>query len=262
MCTLTDHRLARRLATAPRVAAAAPLATANVGIEHLVLGVLAVPTIHHLVVCGRDSSVFGQGQSLVALALNGCAADGSIIGAVGFRAAVPTLKPTVITEFRQRISVHDLIGTEDCARIADSICDLPAGSRSVSTASLPPGDLLSSGPSLTRLPAGGRRAKVVYSAEGYFVVGLDRASGRLLLRYYARDLTHGYELASKSPEALMLGVINHGLLADPAHAGYLGGELAQAEIALRLGLDYRQDRPLAMAPRTDGPLGEVGVKAP
>src|SRR5690348_12506171 len=45
---------------------------------------------------------------------------------------------------------------------------------------------------------------------------------------------------------MLLGLLREGLVSQLSHAGYLGGELAKAEAALRLGSDvrYEQDRPL------------------
>src|SRR5207245_2601021 len=44
----------------------------------------------------------------------------------------------------------------------------------------------------------------------------------------------------------LLGLIREGLVSQLSHAEYLGGELAKAEAALRLGVRvrYEQDRPL------------------
>ncbi|MGJ3560827.1 DUF4346 domain-containing protein [Streptomyces sp. INA 01156] len=47
---------------------------------------------------------------------------------------------------------------------------------------------------------------------------------------------------------MLLGLLDAGVITDPSHAGYLGGELTKAETALRLGLHYDQDLPLR-APR-------------
>lgn len=90
-------------------------------------------------------------------------------------------------------------------------------------------------------------------AEGFFVVSVDRCAHRIVARHYQADLTSGEELIGKSAQAVLLGIVRLGLVTEPAHAGYLGVELAKAETALRLGLDYRQDLPLPRPRRNASP---------
>jgi tetrahydromethanopterin S-methyltransferase subunit A len=250
VCTLTDHRLPERLRRIPRVAYVAPLATANLGIEHLVIGALGLPHVRHLVVCGRDSPVFGQGQSLLALAANGCGPDGRIIGARGYRARLATVRPAAVAWFRAAIRVHDRRGVDDADRIACLVAALPVAAPSRP----PPGlaaELAASGARLRRVAAGGRRIPIDPEA-GCFVITVDRGSQRIVARHYDADLTSGQETVGRSAQAILLGLVHGGLLRDPAHAGYVGAELAKAETAIRLGLPYRQDHPL----RGDPPAGD------
>jgi tetrahydromethanopterin S-methyltransferase subunit A len=250
VCTLASRALPDGLREHPRVAVAAPLATANLGIEEIVRSVLARPGVRHLVVCGHDSPLFQPGQSLLALVRHGVGADGSIVGARGHRARLPNLRPPVVTAFRRRVAVHDLRGQTDAPAVLAVIDALPgpadepdlaAGS---STDDALRDELAASAAPLVRLPTVGRIRPVASTGSGCFVVSLDRAGGRIVLRHYADDLASGHELCHHSATALTLAAVAHGLTSDPAHAGYLGGELAKAETALRLGLNYVQDRPL------------------
>ncbi|MFY9806462.1 MAG: hypothetical protein WAK86_04250 [Pseudonocardiaceae bacterium] len=264
VCTLSELSMVDPLVGHPRVAVAGTLATANLGVEQLILGVLALPAIRHLIVCGRDSRLFRPGQSLLSLATRGFTEDGSIIGALGFRPRLASLRPAVITEFRRRIIVHDMLACTDPREVLAMIDTLPCPLVSAGIGS-PGGAGGSSGPAgqrdqcarlaaemaiskprLVRLPARGRRIPVAASGRGYFVVSPDPPTNQIVLRHYCEDLTSGHELRSHSAQALLLGAVSHGLVDDLTHAGYLGGELAKAEAALRLGLGYVQDRPLSM----------------
>ncbi|MFI8987464.1 DUF4346 domain-containing protein [Streptomyces antimycoticus] len=254
VCTLRTHTLPARLTGHPRVAVAAPLATANLGIEELVRGALARPAVRHLVVCGHDSRVFHPGQSLLALAAHGTAPDGTIIGAHGHRAHLPNLRPPVVAAFRRRIAVHDLRGQDDPAAVLAAVDALPRHTDGADGAGDVNGDdgvagvlgeeLAASTPRLVPLAAVGRVRPIASAGSGCFVISLDRPAGRIVLRHYGDDLASGHELRSRSATALTLAAVAHGLTDDPAHAGYLGGELAKAETALRLRLAYVQDRPL------------------
>ncbi|MFF8960035.1 hypothetical protein [Streptomyces sp. NPDC014894] len=248
VCTLDDRRLAARIAAHPRVAGAGPLATANVGIEELVRAVVARDGVHRLVVAGRESKLFRPGQSLLALAANGVDETGRIIGALGHEPYLRTLRPGVVAEFRRRVTMVDLRGCADETRLASVLDAQPraaAGADPCRTAGLAEA-LAGSGPSVVRLAPGGRRRLLSAAGAGYFVVTVDAARRRIVLRHYGEDFTQCRELVGHSAEALLLGAIEHELLGpgEPSHAGYLGAELAKAETALRLGLTYVQDRPL------------------
>ncbi|MEV1155998.1 hypothetical protein AB0J27_11415 [Micromonospora chokoriensis] len=248
VCTLTDHGLARVLGRHERVAIAGPLATANLGIERLVLAVAAAPQVGCLIICGTDSPIFRQGQTLLALARNGRDQDGRVIGATGHQPYLRNLRPAVVEEFRRRVNVIDLIGRTDRRALRAVLDSLPSGMPASAGDGIAAA-LRASGPTVISLPAGGRRCPVARSNRGFFVVSVDRALGDLVLRHYEPDMATCHELRSHNAEALLLGAIGHGLLgsAELSHAGYLGGELAKAETALRLGLDYVQDRPLNRA---------------
>lgn len=252
VCTLRTRVLPASLSGHARVAVAAPLATANLGIEEIVRGTLARPEIRHLVVCGQDSRPFLPGQSLLALAAHGTAQDGTIIGAEGYRARLPNLRSAVVAAFRRRIAVHDLRGQDDPAALLAAVDALPhqtsATSASDSRYEFLWPELAASEPPLVRLPAVGRIRRVASAGVGCFVISLDRPAGKIVLRNYGDDLASGYELCHHSATALTLAAIDHGLTTDPWHAGYLGGELAKAETALRLGFEYVQDRPLEARP--------------
>src|SRR5262245_1530497 len=71
VCVLTSDELLTPMAALPGVAIAGEVQTANLGIERIVLNVTANPSIRFLLLCGKDSRLFSQGQSLGALLENG-----------------------------------------------------------------------------------------------------------------------------------------------------------------------------------------------
>lgn len=254
VCTLTDRGLARGLSRHPRVARTGTLATANLGIERLVLGVVALEHVSHLVVCGRESRLFRCGQSLLALAAHGIQPDGRIIGALGYRPHVSSLRPRVVSEFRRTVTTHDLTGEADPDELSSHIdalprCDHESNARHGHLGAHQRvglrGEIAASQPDLVTLPAGGRRSPIATAGHGFFVVSIDREARVIVLRQYNEDLRSGYEMRSHRAEALLHGAVAHGLVVELTHAGYLGGELAKAEAALGFGIDYVQDRRLA-----------------
>lgn len=240
VCTLGSTELAVRLRAAPGVAVAAPLRTANLGVEELVRSVLNHPSIRVLLVCGPDSRLFRQGQSLVALVRSGVAGPRQrIVGAVGYRPQLPGLRSSDVDSFRRRVRLVDLREVTDPAVLEPRIAEVAAGcgARTPDVAPI-------AGPRFRRLRPGGRRRPIASAGEGFFVVSLDRGRRDVVLRHYRDDFTAGHEIRGRRAESVLLGVVGAGLVRDPGHAGYLGAELAKAETALRLELDYCQDIPL------------------
>ena len=101
----------------------------------------------------------------------------------------------------------------------------------------------------TVIRPGGRREALAYDSRGFFVITLDRARNEIVLRYYLPDNSPAYEMRARSAEAILLGLIRETIISQMSHAGYMGGELAKDEAALRLHLHYEQDQPLR--PRAD-----------
>lgn len=243
VCTLSTRWLAAELNRTPGVAVAAPLMTANLGIEELVRSVLRDTTVHILVLCGRDSPLFRQGQSLLALAANGIREhDRRIMGARGYRPYLRGLSVSDVDAFRARVRVADLRDIIDPAvlrtRIAAYADGCPAVAGSDVPAPAPPR------PGFAPLQPGGRRRPIRTAREGFFVLSTDQVRRELLLRHYREDCLPVHEMRGHRAESMVLGIIEAGLVRELSHAAYLGAELTKAETALRLGLDYFQDVPL------------------
>jgi hypothetical protein len=101
---------------------------------------------------------------------------------------------------------------------------------------------------------GGQREPLQYDPKGYFVIALDREADQIILRHYLPDHSPAHEMRGRSAGPMLLGLLREGLVSQLSHAGYLGEELAKAQVALQLGLRYDQDRPIRPA--------DVGDTAP
>lgn len=254
VCTLADRALAAAMSHAPGVDLAGPLITANLGITQIVRAVLDRPQIGVLLVCGADSPVFRAGASLIALHENGVSEpDRRIIGAPGYAPVLPTISQSEVEAFRRQVEVVDLRGECDVARLRERSAALarraglarPAAGRNGSGSGSGSG---SGQPGwageFVALRPGGRRELVASAGEGFFVIRLDRSRHEIVLEHYWPDFRPGHQMRGVRAESMLLGLVSAGLAGCLSHVGYLGMELAKAETALRLGLDYEQDRPV------------------
>src|SRR5581483_1391021 len=250
ICALTSDELLKPLVGLPGVALAGEVQTANLGIERIILNVTANPSIRFLLLCGKDSRLFRPGQTLEALVENGVDPQGRVIGAQGYEPVLRNLSRDQIDVFRHQVELVDWVGEKDLVNLQERIGSLVArnpgrfeaqweGEGTAETASRPQAQVLSIRP-------GGQREPLIYDPKGYFVITLDRKAGQIVLRHYQPDHIPAHEMRGRSVESMFLGLLREGLVSQLSHAGYLGGELAKAESALRLGNDvhYEQDRPL------------------
>jgi tetrahydromethanopterin S-methyltransferase subunit A len=243
ICTLTDDALFSAVASLPGVAIAGRLNTANLGIEDLLVNVTANPNIRFLLVCGKESPVFQPGQTLAALAANGLTPERRIAGAAGHEPFLRNIATARVARFRRQVELVDRAGETAPGAIARAASVLAARSPGPFAEPVDTGEDQQVA-AFAWLAPGGRREALWYDPKGFFVIGLDRQEGQIVVRHYERDYTPAHEMRSHSAESIVLGLLREDLVSQLSHAGYLGAELAKAEAALRLGLRYEQDRPL------------------
>jgi dihydropteroate synthase-like protein len=94
--------------------------------------------------------------------------------------------------------------------------------------------------------ASGRSEYTILDSVGMFKISIDRVNNFLVaIHYISLDMANPSNIIkSKTAESLYAKIIEMGLVSKLDHAAYLGTELAKAEIALRTGKEYNQDRRL------------------
>lgn len=243
VCTLADRGLAEALRGSAGVGLAGPLMTANLGIEQVIWAVIGRPAIRHLLVCGADSPLFLAGASLVALIANGMSSlDRRIIGATGYLPYLRSVTPAEVAAFRRQVKLADLRGVSEPGRLRRQVLALANGQGDEATGRT--GALPGARREFAPLRPGGRRERVADAGGGFFVISADRRARQIVVEHYLPDLRPAHQMRGVRAESMLLGLLRAGVIDQPSHAGYLGAELAKAETALRLGLDYEQDKPL------------------
>ena len=241
VCTLGSRALLPDLAGRPEIAVAGRVFTENVGVERMIQNLAAFETVRFLIVCGRETS-HGVGQTILALHRNGLDGNKRVIGSDAPEPLMPSLTSEQLRAFQQRITVVDMIGVVDAEEIV--------GGRGRSRQ-----DRSRRARRTTKRRRRADEAEVVvatrdpssawqYDPVGYFLVFVDRT--RRLLRVEHRSADHRLKTVfeGRRAEELCHTIVRRGDVTLLAHAAYLGRELAKAETALALGLEYDQDRPL------------------
>lgn len=250
VCTLTDETLAARVAgvAGSAIAIVGSVYTENLGIERIVMNILANPNIRFLLLCGPDSKQkIGHlpGQSMVALARHGLDDCSRIREAAGRRPVLKNVDRPAVAHFRSTVEVVDQIGESDVIAIVQRARDCAARSPG-------PSQPFESSRVVDTV-AGYVPERMISDKAGYFVVYPDRARHVLLLEHYGNDGVLNVVIEGRVAAELYFPAIDRGLVSRLDHAAYLGRELARAEKALADGGAYLQDGfcpPVTSGPRS------------
>jgi tetrahydromethanopterin S-methyltransferase subunit A len=239
------------------------------GINLLVRGVLARPGLRYLVVCGIDYAE--TGRALVALAEQGTTPERLIVGTEV--RLEPDLDEAAIARFRQQVTLVDLRGCTRADQVAAAIRALPTLSPDeTGVIRLAPAGPTGAGEAATKqarssvppaesghaedptAPSGSGRlpkaARFEADPRGNFLIAI---GGGEIVAVHATTTGGPTEarFAGRDAAAVYRAILAADLVSRLDHAAYLGAELARAEIALRAGLPYRQDRPLRLPLATE-----------
>jgi tetrahydromethanopterin S-methyltransferase subunit A len=244
VCALTSERLIAPLVAVPGVAIAGMVYTANLGITRIIVNITSNPAIRFLLICGKDSTLFKPGQSLVALAEKGVDEKRRIVDAAGYDPVLPSIDPEQVEQFRKQVEVLDWTGEEDLEVLQERVKSLSDRNPGVFVSGQKETSITRKQEEFVSIRPGGQREPLIYDSKGYFVITIEPEQKEILLRHYLPDHTPAHEMRGRGATSMLLGLLRDGLVTQLSHAGYLGEELAKAQTALQFGLRYDQDRPL------------------
>jgi tetrahydromethanopterin S-methyltransferase subunit A len=247
VCTLASRTLLPELAGRSEIAVAGRVFTENVGIERMIQNLAAFGSIRYLIVCGRETP-HKVGQTILALHRSGLDADGRVIGSEAPEPLMPNLTAEQLRAFQTGVRVVDMIGESDVTSIVERARVLAAEPSPDSAPAATAAIAEPAGADVERIAAV-RSSNLSWTFDpiGYFLIFVDRPSRSLRVEQYTQEHRLVRVVDGTSAEAICHTIDRLGQVTLLAHAAYLGRELAKAETALRLGLDYDQDRPLSRA---------------
>lgn len=208
--------------------------TENVGIEKVVMNILANPAIGYLILAGDDPPVHLSGRTLLALSEHGMDAQGKIRRAPGRQPVLRNITAPQVEAFRNRIRLIDMIGCRSTEDIVRRLQDLP---RPQITGPAP--DAIRD--SVPRIRAGTPRAPQMDPA-GYFVIFPDRERRVMRVEHYDYDHRLLRIIEGTDARSLYRTIISKGWVSRLSHAAYLGRELTRARYALDQNREYDQDQ--------------------
>lgn len=215
--------------------------TENIGIEKIIKNTITNPSLHILVVAGKEPDGHRSGATLLALCKSGVDGRSRVIGSPGQRPILKNVTSQEIEAFRQQVAVFDMIGCEDPKEIVKQIvaasghdrlsCGGNTFSRTVKPVSISSVDVVQAEPS--------KRAQM--DKAGYFVILPIKDKGRLSVEHYSNDNRLLRVIEGTDAVSIYKTIVDNGWVTQLSHAAYLGKELDRAELSMKLDFKYVQD---------------------
>ncbi|WP_256466728.1 DUF4346 domain-containing protein [Tepidibacter aestuarii] len=219
--------------------------TENIGIEKIIKNVLAVPSIKYLIVCGKDSEGHYSGNTLVSLFNNGIDNNMRVIASKGKKPILSNTTKEEVNAFRNQIEIIDMIECEDLNKILEKIQQLCEQARSSYSCegkcSLYNKKLKTSSIEIIKVEEKDPN-KVKLDKAGYFVIVPKENNNTILVEHYSYNNKLLRIIKGEDARNIYWSIIENGWITELSHAAYLGKELTRAEMSIKLGFKYVQDK--------------------
>jgi tetrahydromethanopterin S-methyltransferase subunit A len=243
VCTLSSLDLMREFGIREEIAILGKTFTENLGIEKMIRNITSNPSIRFLILCGIESP-HRVGQSIISLKQHGVDDKGCIINSHGKLPLLKNVTHEEIQGFRQQVDIIDLIGEKQIDVVLAMVSKLRERSPGVFTdRSLPARSKETR--ALKKIRCRYRENRDYQSDPvGFFVIQIDIHAHEILTEHYSNAHELLRVLHGKNAREIYSTIIRNGWVTVLQHAAYLGRELGKAELALKHGWRYEQNKEL------------------
>jgi tetrahydromethanopterin S-methyltransferase subunit A len=246
ICTLSNRDLAVHVTAAgePAVAIAGRCDTENIGVEKVVLNLLANPRIRWLIICGTEARGHRAGDAFLRLKERGVDADMRVLESASWRPILKNLTLLDVAQFRQQIEEVNLIGVTDIKGILAAVRD--CSHSPVQAFPAVPDEAAGRKDTLAaveHIPAKAPK-QLRLDRAGFFIVQPQPQKRLIICEHYENNGRLAHVIEGQQAALIASTVVERGFVTQLDHAAYLGRELAKAEAALSDGITYEQDAAL------------------
>ena len=213
--------------------------TENIGIDKVIKNTITNPTIRFLILAGRDSEGHRSGETFLALKKNGVDENMRVISSPGQHPFLRNVTKGEVETFRKQVQVVDMIGCEDTERIAEKTkelfeagCEYEEHAKDNNPFQIP----------MTPVLQAKEPTKIEMDKAGYWVIIPQAANKIIIVEHYSYDNKLLRVIEGDEARKLYWTIIQNGWVSQLSHAAYLGKELEKAELSIKLGFKYIQDR--------------------
>src|SRR6202048_434804 len=244
ICTLSNRELPQKLiaAVGPALAIVGRCDTENIGIEKVVLNLLASSHIRWLLLCGVDAPGHRAADAFLRLKERGVDANMRVLESASWRPVLKNLTLFDVAQFREQIELVNLIGVTADSKIVEAAHEA-AKKLTAALSFQTRGNSDQIGCRVERLQ--GRAPKTLrLDKAGFFVVLPQAATGLIVCEHYENSGRLAHVIEGRQAAVIAATVADRGFVTQLDPAAYLGRELAKAEAALVNGIAYEQDAAL------------------
>ena len=237
--TLSSVKLAENLASIrPKgLCIVGKTETENIGIDKIIKNTVTNPTIRFFIVAGKDPLGHYSGRTLLALSKNGVDRNMKVIKAQGKQSQLRNVTFSEVEAFRRQVKLIDMIGCEDIETITTKINEFL---KEKTPASLQAG-FFSEASIVPKIQAE-QPNKLKMDEAGYFVIIPWQENKTIIVEHYTYNNRLLHTIEGKDAVSIYSTIIANTWLTELNHAAYLGRELTKAELSLKYGFKYIQDK--------------------
>jgi tetrahydromethanopterin S-methyltransferase subunit A len=243
VCTLSSLDLMRKIGRRDEIAIIGKTFTENLGIEKMIRNIITNPWIRFLILCGRESP-HRVGQSIIALKANGVEVGGRIVQSLGRLPILKNVTREEIAIFRQQVEIFDLIGEVEVDAVlamVQTATERKLGRFSRSESVRSP----KSGSSVEQVKCWHRESQDYHpDPGGFFVIHIDTDKRAIVVEHYSNEFELLRVLHGRNALEICSTIVRNDWATISGHAAYLGRELGKAELALKRGWLYEQNKGL------------------
>ena len=216
--------------------------TEKIGIDKIIKNTITNPSIHFLIVAGKDPEGHLSGKTLVTLWENGVDQNMRVKASPSSHPILKNVTLEEVEAFRKQIKILDMIGCEDPAKISKRIESLsrkvkkPCSCKECNILEARPAQISSSPIIVAK-----KEIKSNLDKEGYFVIAPQPDKKIIIAEHYSLGNKLLRTLKGEDAESIYSTIIQNGWVSQLSHAAYLGKELAKAELSIKNRFKYTQD---------------------
>jgi tetrahydromethanopterin S-methyltransferase subunit A len=252
VCPLSNRDLPHQLITASQsaLAIAGRCDTENIGIEKVVLNLLANPRIRWLVICGQDAKGHRAGDAFLRLKERGVDANMRVLESASWRPVLKNLTLLQVARFREKVEEINLIGATQLDRILAAIRECSVKPAPVASFTLPEADS-SYDPlaGVEYIPAKAPK-QLHLDRAGFFIILPQPQKSLIVCEHYENNGRLVHVIQGQQADIIAATAVERGFVTQLDHAAYLGRELQKAEAALSGEATYEQDAALGELSRS------------
>jgi len=213
--------------------------TENIGIDKVVKNTITNPAIRFLIVAGKDTEGHHSGGTLLALWENGVNKQMRVIGSPGRRPILKNISSSDVKAFRKQIRIENMIGCKNTTAVVQKVKEGVSSSTSCCEKDSICKPKLAPGPPKIKAQ---KTDSIKLDKAGYFVIIPSRKNKTIIVEHYSYDNKLLRTIEGTNSRDIYLTIITNKWITELSHAAYLGKDLARAELSIKKGFKFIQDK--------------------